>query len=707
MGIASLVSLPNDSVNEIVSYLPVGNALCFGQTCRRFYELLEDPVAWAPMARNLGLDSSDSQLSRKEVFEKIKNIYAQIPLLYLKEIPKSRLITNFSSNLRTAWISMANGAGSYGNWYDKQTREIAHLRSAWGLNCYLMPKNCSDPFFAALAKQAYPLARVIQAEDSDFAIKLIEAGAEVNEYHLDLAIRKKNLGILENLLKKISPDDFHLALPASLKNGGMNHDANLDKISKELEEAAQRKPLSFNERARREESIAAAFSYEQIPWGPLDTADGIQETVQRVESIAASNSPAGAIGALRGYFLRNQHSPLIVGDGLLHSFIKNQQSESLEAYLSAGFRPKNRSLFKPGSLIAALSIGNQDVIDLLIKADARADDADVQNKQDHQETEKALIGMLRNNIFKNIERILSSGFAFSDTQLLDACVEINDEEKIYQLLEKGTAPTIRTLRKAIHNRHYLILNRIIGFIASRNINFDYKPSFTTNNDDCNERLRSTLITECLQTEDPRIIRLALKLFVQAWGWKLPHLNEAIDTNRPEIVQIFLEAGSSPRVSKWAAMLENLMDNSVHRAILSGNEEIVDLILRAGGRPTKQAIHEVLSRIRNPAIIEKLLSAGVKPLAQGALHSDSPCTLDMALESPDNLPQIADLLIQAKAPMSQNTLALAQRTKNLEVIEKLESYHRSLNVKRPICRMCTSSAGKSGPQKKDSDLYGQK
>ena len=327
-------SVPDDVVTDTIAYyLTMEERLRLSRTCKRIHGLLEDPVFWGRLVKDLGLIPIAAPVSRRRAYEQIKGVYEGLLTSRINQVVfKGFLITNFQKNLRTAWDTFSSRFRS----------EVlpSELRQALGLNRSMLPAKPNATFLTALAKQPYHMAEAIRGGCADFVEALVEAGAKPNEYMLDIAIRGKNPRIVRALLKINSPDKYHLALPRSLRNGGVEHDANLDEISRVLAEAAREKPLSIRERVKRSASIEAAFQYEQTAWEPFPVAQTPLEWIARIENIVDIKNPAKAIGALRGYFLRNyrdlQTGGLLEADLrslLLYPLTVNQASDALEAFL--------------------------------------------------------------------------------------------------------------------------------------------------------------------------------------------------------------------------------------------------------------------------------------------------------------------------------------------------------------------------------------
>ena len=69
-------SVPDDVVTDTIAYyLTMEERLRLSRTCKRIHGLLEDPVFWGRLVKDLGLIPIAAPVSRRRAYEQIKGVY--------------------------------------------------------------------------------------------------------------------------------------------------------------------------------------------------------------------------------------------------------------------------------------------------------------------------------------------------------------------------------------------------------------------------------------------------------------------------------------------------------------------------------------------------------------------------------------------------------------------------------------------------------
>jgi len=622
-------SLPPEIVTDSVSpNLAIRDRFRLGTSHKK---LKEDPNYWGRLAKDLGLQATAEPLSYPQISAKISDVYKKFARIddINTGISKKYRITNFQKNLRIIYDHIANLALRFPN------EPIALSAEQKGA------------LYAATVQRCCHMADAIRNGLVDHVEALIQAGARPNEYLLDIAIRQKNLPCVALLLQKISPDSYHLALAEGLKNGEEEHDANVQSIYEALLMVATERPLPKEEHARRAPSIRFALRHRGRVWESSNCVTRHELFIQ-LYAIANFRNSAEAIGALRGFFLKNYER---IPARFVPFFLMVLKSpEILEAFFLAGYRPDSSanmvqysehqtfhpSAFSCNTLIVALESGDRKIIEPVLDADAQAKDLS------DECIENTLACMLHDNTTQWIESVLPSGFSFTGLQLLNACIRVQDVEKVLLLLQQGVNPTFDTLFKAVRTKNVRILTAIVGVIRSRRIPFDlpkvyFLGAFQVYPGESDKVIK--LMEAAVNSRNPHILRLILQLYVDVWKLKMKHLltilNLAIATKDSEIVRIVVDAGARPQCEDAV----NFDRDSVVRAVYTEDVQIVEHVMRAGGKaPTKGTI-----------------------------------TYNDAVEF------LIDQIIAAEVPASPYILEIAKATQKPTIIKKINDHNRSLEL----------------------------
>jgi hypothetical protein len=130
-------------------------------------------------------------------------------------------------------------------------------------SCYLIHSsvfsNDHSPLYAyrnmmpkAVAGHPFTFMHAVKNQDVSLVEELIKAGAQVNEYALDIAIHLKCYPLVLLFLKSIRPDEWHRCLAEKCPSGV---------IQRAIEEAPS---LEGKEKQDRQKEIDFAFKYEQL-----------------------------------------------------------------------------------------------------------------------------------------------------------------------------------------------------------------------------------------------------------------------------------------------------------------------------------------------------------------------------------------------------------------------------------------------------------
>lgn len=167
--------------------------ISLGQFCRK---MKGDSTYWGQIAKDFGLQPTADPLSHQALCQRISGVYTQlfkVGIFDQKSVDRDP-ITNFQRHLRKDFDRLLDCSVRFPNQPVPLSVEQKRIlyRAAAELPCHM--------------------AKAIEKGQGAVVEGLIDEGARPNEYLLDMAIEVGQLPSVVAMLKKISPDLYHLEL---------------------------------------------------------------------------------------------------------------------------------------------------------------------------------------------------------------------------------------------------------------------------------------------------------------------------------------------------------------------------------------------------------------------------------------------------------------------------------------------------------------